>query len=35
MTGFFSGDVNQYGLGTLMHELFPKQMIGEGGFTHD
>jgi RHS repeat-associated protein len=28
-----SGSVNQYGLGTLMHELLHKQMVG-GGFLH-
>jgi hypothetical protein len=31
--GLFSGTPNQYGLGTLFHELLHKQSVG-GGFSH-
>ncbi len=31
---FRGGQPNQYGLGTLTHELLHKNMIG-GGFRHD
>jgi RHS repeat-associated protein len=34
MTEYLSGNVNQYGMGTLMHEILHKQAIG-GGFTHE
>jgi hypothetical protein len=33
MTEFLSGNVNQYGMGTLMHELLHKRLIS-GGFGH-
>jgi RHS repeat-associated protein len=33
MTGFISGEVNEYGMGTMLHELLHKQMIS-GGFSH-
>lgn len=34
MVEFPGGSANWYGLGTLMHEILHKEMIG-GGFTHE